>query len=209
MILAALTYDDFYYFFTAIIMVFLALLLFFIFGWWINRREVGYSPYTEHPLRRAIGIPYMTRERVYRYLFEHQDGDNRMFDLDQAAICRETGRMFPNAWTWYGSSTVDWNFIQKRYPGHFVSWGSLTDVQKFSIIDKHDSLEGFQTEFSSPTPSPRNVEDAYIRMKPGPLYVDMDTTVLMGWKGIPETDLEVLVVQKPIEKYLPGIHKKY
>ena len=33
--------------------------------------------------------------------------------------------------------------------------------------------------------------------RPGPLYVDIETKVLLGWKVVPGTDLEVLIVQKP------------
>ena len=132
-----------------------------------------------------------------------------MFDVTQAALCRDTGRLFPNALTWYGTLKVDWKFLRKRYPGNFVSWGSLSEFQQLKIRDKHGSLEGFQTEFSSPTPSPRAIEPEYAYKKPGPLYVDIDTSVLLGWKEVPETDLEVLIVQRPREIYIPGLHKKY
>ena len=133
--------------------------------------------------------------------------DNKFFDLNKAAICRTTGRIFPDSVTWYGAVEVDWNFLQKRYRGEYVSWGSLTEEQKTIIKERHLSLEGFQTKFSSPNPSPRFIEPEYAYTIPGPLYVDIRTGILLGWKCVPDTELEVLIVQKPFEKYLPGMTK--
>ena len=133
--------------------------------------------------------------------------DNKLFDLNKAAVCRMTGRIFPDAVTWYGAIDVDWDFLQKRHPGEYVSWGSLTEGQKTIIRERHLSLEGLQTEISSPTPSPRLVEPEYAHTVPGPLYVDIRTGILLGWKQVPDTELEVMIVQKPYETYLPGITK--
>ncbi|NGX43291.1 MAG: hypothetical protein K940chlam7_01586 [Chlamydiae bacterium] len=208
-LLAVLTYQDIVYFGAALSLVFLALSASFYFGWWMSRRSVCPCPYTGHPLRLGSDLRYYTIEKVLRFLYDMHDYNNRMFDLNHAAVCRETGRIFSEAITWYDRIKVDWNFLQKRYPGKFVSWGSLSVEQKVIIKDKHHSLKGFQTEFSSPTPSPRQIAPEYIYTKPGPLYVDIDTGVLLGWKIVPDTELEVLIVQKPVEEYLPGIHKKY
>ncbi|QLH35517.1 MAG: hypothetical protein HWD61_04665 [Parachlamydiaceae bacterium] len=89
--------------------------------------------------------------------------------------------------------------MQKRYPGKYVSWGSLSDEQKEIIRLSHHSLEGFQTEYSSSIPAPSQIEPMYANAVPGPLYVDLDTQILLGWKQVPLTDLEVLVVQNPKE----------
>jgi hypothetical protein len=94
---------------------------------------------------------------------------------------------------------VDWTFLQKRYPGHWVSWGSLSKEQQEAIRDVHESLGKFQTQESSPTPAPRAVEPEYAYTKPGPLYVDLETKILLGWQVVPGTDFEVLIVQKPIK----------
>lgn len=120
-----------------------------------------------------------------------------MFNLDKAALCRETGRLFPNAVTWYGTIKVDWTFLNKRYPGHYISWGSLSDYQQEIIRSAHETVEGFQTEYSSRRTAPSQVEPFYAMTVPGPLYVDLDTKVLLGWKCVPLTDLEVMIVQKP------------
>ena len=205
----ALTYQDYAYFFAILLFVFLALAASFIFGWWMSRREVAPSPYTGNPLRKGSDLRYLTIEKVLRFLYDMHDYDNRMFDLNRAAICRETGRIFPEAITWYGARKVDWDFLQKRYPGKFVSWGSLPEEQQLLIRDRHVSLEGFQIEYSSPTPVPRSIEPEYAYRKPGPLYVDVESGILLGWKCVPDTELEVLILQKPKEEYIPGIHKKY
>lgn len=167
------------------------------YGWWRSRSPHALSPYTGLPLRRASDISYFYTERIYRFLYYMKEFDNKIFDIKKAALCRETGRIFQDSITWYDSIDVDWTFLQKRYPGSYVSWGSLNSDQQEAIRNSHDSLEGFQTSFSSPTPSPRCVEPEYAFGKPGPLYVDIETKVLLGWKVVPDTELEVLIVQKP------------
>jgi hypothetical protein len=87
--------------------------------------------------------------------------------------------------------------LHKRYPGNYVSWGSLTSEQQKVIMESHHLFEGYQNEFSCPIPSPRLIEPEYSFTKPGPLYVDVDTKVLLGWKCVPDTEFEVLIVTKP------------
>lgn len=125
--------------------------------------------------------------------------DNRPFAIAKASYCRETGRIFPDSITWYGAIKVDWSFISKRYPGNFVSWGSLTRETKREITECHTPFIGYQTEESSPTASPRLVEPQYALTTPGPFYVDVATKVVMGWKVVPNTSLEVLIVQHPVK----------
>lgn len=209
MILAVITEETFTFFWLLLFLVLFSMAAVLFYNVWLNRTHTVPSPYSGQPLRRGTDIHWLTGEKVLRYLFDLHDYHNQLFNLNRAAYCRETGRIFPEAITWYGSVKVEWDFLQKRYPGHFVSWGSLTELQKITIIDKHESMEGFQTEFSSPTASPMKIEPFYADIKPGPLYVDVNSGVLLGWKCVPDTELEVLIVQKPIEKYLPGLHKKY
>jgi hypothetical protein len=184
---------------SVIILLTLCLLIFvFWLSWWVSQRGQGVSPYTGVPLRRATDLSYFATERVLRFMYDFKQYDNRIFKLNRAAYCRETGRIFTDCVTWIDSVKVDWNFLQKRYPGNYVSWGSLSIDQQRYIREAHHSLEGFQTEISSPSSSPRAIEPEYVYERPGPLYVDIQTKVLLGWKNIPSTDLEVLIVQKPI-----------
>lgn len=203
--LAVLDYYDVVFFSIAILLVFLLLIATCCFGYWLTHQRDSVSPYTGKPLRKTSDLSYFYMEMLLRYFYELNDYDNVLIDLSKAAFCRETGRVFPNALTWYDRINVNWNFLQKRLPGNYVSWGSLTDFQKEVIQDAHHVMEGFQTEFSSPTPSPRLIEKKYAYAKPGPLYVDLETKILMGWKSVPNTDLEVLIVQRPRGIFEPQI----
>lgn len=202
--LAAVSSRDTALFALLVILVVLALLGLFLFGIWKQKRPPCLSPYSRQPLQPASGMSYEAAGRVLRFLYNMHQYDNRIFDLSRAAICRETGRIFPDAVNWYNAIRVDWGFLQKRYPGEYVSWGCLTDDQKMAVAALHDSLEGFQTEFSSPNPQPRAIEAKYALAKPGPLYVDIRTNVLLGWKIVPGTELEVMVVQKPVHVIMPS-----
>jgi hypothetical protein len=197
-ILATVDTYDVAVFAIIVLLVFFGLIIWFIANIIINRRVTSPSPYTNLPLRRGSEIPYMVAEKVLRFMYDMYQYDNRIFDVRKAALCRETGRLFPHALTWYGTIDVDWTFLQKRYPGNYVSWGSLSPEQQEIIKSMHDPLDGYQTEYSCPKPQPRAVERKYAFYKPGPLYVDLDTKVLLGWKCVPDTDLEVLIVQKPV-----------
>lgn len=175
----------------------------FAVGWWFHTRKDSMSPYTGNPLRRGEYLSFYAKEQILRFVYEHHSYDNPMFKINQAALCRETGRLFPKALTWYGILYVDWNFIQKRRRGHYVSWGSLTYEQQLNLRRLHGSLKGYQTEMSSSRPSPRELEPKYVFIKPGPLYVDIDTHTVVGWKCVPGTDYEVLIVQRPPTLILP------
>jgi hypothetical protein len=172
----------------------------FWFGWWISQRSRGLSPYTGIPLRKASDLSFFTTEKIFQFLLSIHQYDNRIFKLNRAAFCRETGRVFQDCINWFDIIHVDWNFLTKRHPGYYISWGSLTHELQKEIRDAHDSLEGFQTAYSSPSPAPRMIEPEYAYTKPGPLYVDIQTKILIGWKVVPGTDLEVLIVKKPLNE---------
>lgn len=163
----------------------------------MQNRQRTLSPYTGLPLRRAVELSYDSIEKINRFMTGFSQYDNRAFPIKRAAFCRETSRVFSYAITWFGEISIGWDFLQKRYPGHWVSWGSLSLIQQEAIREVHQSLEGFQTEFSSSAAAPRFIEDQYAYIKPGPLYVDIETKIVLGWKKVPGTDLEVLIVQKP------------
>src|SRR5690606_38458979 len=107
------------------------------------------------------------------------------------------GRVFPDSISFLGKGQVGWDFLRKRHQGNWVSWGSLSKDHQREIEEAHSSLEGFQTDISSPHARPRDIGPDYVFAKPGPLYVDIETKELLGWKEVPNTRLEVLIVQKP------------
>lgn len=193
----AVSSSDVIFFSVSILIVFVLLFALFCFGWWLSRLTGSVSPYSGFPLRRASDISSESTMKTLKYLYRLYQYDNRLIDFNKAAVCRETGRIFPDCVTWYDVIKVDWSFLQKRYPGNWVSWGSLTSEQQEYIRAAHDGLSGFQTIYSSPNPSPRAIEPLYVYEKPGPLYVDLETKILLGWKCVPDTGLEVLIVQKP------------
>lgn len=200
-LIAEISRQEVVFFSFALLISFIFLLVASFFGYWLRNQPPSISPYTKYPLRMGSDLPYDSVERILRFLYNYHEYDNRMFDLRKAAYCRDTGRIFPDAITWYGAIKVDWSFLQKRYPGVYVSWGSLTELQQENIRESHHSLDGFEIEFSSPQPLPRMIESDYALSKPGPLYVDIETKVLLGWKIVPDTDFEVLIVQKPKELF--------
>lgn len=198
MLLAAATTGDFFILVVAFMAV-VALLAFLTwFGWVMTWKKVDNSPYTGLPLRYGREIGYYNSEKIYRYLYDMKQYDNRIFDLKKASFCRDTLRIFPDSVNWLDAIRVDWNFLQKRMKGNYVSWGSLTREQQADIRKRHDSMLEFQTEYSSPTVQPKLVEPEYVLSKPGPLYVDITTGTLVGWQIVPGTDFEVLVIQKPL-----------
>lgn len=183
-------------------LVLAGLIFYFYHNFWRVDLKSGLSPYTGMPVRPARELTYYTKDKIYAYLRGLAEYENRPFDFDQAALCRDTGRIFPDCATWLGGYSLDWSFLRKRYKGNFVSWGSLTEERKKEIKKMHDPLDGYQVLFSSKNPSPRHVEEDFALMKPGPLYVDPDTGVFLGWKIVPDTELEVMIVQKPRKTHM-------
>lgn len=199
MILGVLTDADIFLFWVIFAAVLGTLAFLSWFSWKLSHRNIDPCPYTGLPLRRGSDISEYAADRIYRYLKNLEEYDNKIFDLKKASYCPETGRIFPNSITWLESIRVDWSFIQKRYKGHYVSWGSLTQEQQNAVRREHASLSGFNTEFSCGVPQPRLIEPEYAYARPGPLYVDVNTHVLLGWRQVPNTDYEVLIVQKPLK----------
>ncbi len=183
----------------AIMTTFIILFAVFWYTWQSFRQVNGVSPYTGTPLRKATEIPYYSMERVFRYLNSYHQYDNQIFLIKRSMFCRDTGRIFQNTVSWLGIAKVDWSFLIKRYPGYYVSWGSLTTEQQRYIQEAHETLDGFQTESSCPFPLPKEITPEYVYTKPGPLYVDFSSKILLGWKVVPGTDLEILIVQKPVK----------
>lgn len=184
------------------------LIVYFFYSFIAHNRRGDVSPYSGMPLRPAKEMTYATQDKVNHYLMGLHDFDNRPIDFSKSSFCRETGRIFPHSITWSGAIKLDWSFIKKRYPGNFVSWGSLSEDKKKAIEAVHTNLFEFQREISSKNPSPRLIEEEIALAKPGPLYVDPETRVLMGWKQVPDTDLELLIIQKPISIKLLNLDQK-
>lgn len=166
-------------------------------GWWISSRQGSLSPYSHKPMGRGEDLAYSAVERVSSFLDKLEQSDNRPFAMKYAAFCRQTGRIFPSSRSLFGWIRIRKNFLNHRYDRPWVSWGSLSPLEQGEVRRCHDSLDGFQTEVSCPRPRPEDIDAYYSMVKPGPLYVDLSSKELLGWKRIPGTQLEVLIVQHP------------
>lgn len=167
-------------------------------GWWWTHRRGCVSPYSGKTLRRGQDLAFSATTKVMAYLNTFEDVENPTFDVRFAAVCPATGRIFPDCVNIFGGIRVDWGFIKRRAPGDWVSWGSLSKTQQDYILYRHEGgLHHFQTGDSCLNARPRDVDEYHALLKPGPLYVDVAAGLVMGWKLVPGTDLEVLVVQKP------------
>ena len=168
---------------------------------WIGWKEESIrgdrSPYSKSPMLLGMDIARTMANMVNAFLAEHPAEDNPKINFELASYCSETGRIFPNCVTSSERIHLSWDFLSARASGTFVSWGSLSEEERGVIKLLHDSLEGFQTEKSSKKLRPQDVEEEYVKLSPGPLYIDRRTRVLMGWKRVPGTRFEVLIVQRP------------
>lgn len=178
--------------------IFAVLLLLLWLTWSKEGKRGSVSPYTGSKMRFGVDIAKSIQMYVQAFLQDEQQPENPPIDFTTAAVCSDTGRIFPNCVTPGEHVVLDWEFIKKRVDGVFISWGALSEHEQAVIKLLHGTVEGFQTEQSSQQIRPEKVEREYARLAPGPLYVDRKTKILVGWKKVPGTTFEVLVVQKPM-----------
>lgn len=175
----------------------LCLMLFMLwFGWWASQKRGSRSPYSGCPMMFGVDLPISVGKRINDFLGSFDPTDNPQIDLPFAAICRETKRVFPKC-VIKGFVSLSWRFLKDRCAGTWISWGSLTETQKAYFKLHHISLEGFQTGDSSQNRLPEHVGSYHALLKPGPLYVDLQTKKAMGWRMVPDTEFEVLIVKRP------------
>jgi len=181
--------------------VLVALLLFLVFIFWIGWKREGVRgdrcPYCKRSLRLGTDVARSLAAIVNAFIFEESQLENPPIDFASASYCSLTGRIYPNTVDEKERITLSWDFLRRRWSGTFISWGALSEEERGVVRLLHGSLEGFQTESSSHQPSPELVEVEFSELAPGPLYIDRKTKVVMGWKKVPGTYFEVLVVQQP------------
>jgi hypothetical protein len=170
---------------------------------WNNWRKEGVRGdlclYSGRPMRLGVDIARSMADYINEFLKTLPNAsDNPPIDMTKAAFCPVTGRIFPDCVSSSERINLGWDFLSKRCPGTFVSWGSLPEHERGELKLLHSSFDGFQTEKSSPLPRPQNIDEQYALLAPGPLYVDRVKKVVIGWKKVPGTYFEVLVVQRPV-----------
>lgn len=166
-------------------------------GWKKEGRRGDVCPYTKEKMCLGADVARSLMMYVNAFLQEQQVGDNPAIDFSRAAYCPKTGRIFTDCVGSNEQISLSWDFLRRRCKGTFVSWGALSEEERGVLKLLHDSVEGFQTESSSKNLRPESVEEEFALLSPGPLYVDRTARVLMGWKKVPGTYFEVLVVQRP------------
>ncbi len=167
-------------------------------GWYVAKTRGSLSPYTKLPMALGTDIAPSIRRFVDSFLESHSQPENPPIDFTKAAICPKTGRIFTNCVSKKEIIRLDWSFLQKRYPGNYVSWGCLSESEQAQIRLCHETMAGFQTATSCWKPLPKDIDAYYAMTKPGPLYVDRATKILLGWKQVHGTEFEVLIVQPPL-----------
>ena len=148
-------------------------------------------------MRLGIDVARSMTCMVDVFMQDQPQPENPKIDFAAAAYCPATGRIFPNCVGPNEQVTLTWDFLSHRHKGTYVSWGSLSEEEQGILKLLHGSLEGYQTEKSSKRFRPEDVEEEFCSLAPGPLYVDRKEKVVIGWKKVPGTHFEVLVVQRP------------
>ena len=181
--------------------LFLAAIFFVLWlGWWLTNRKGSKSPYSQNQLRYGEDLSYFALQRIQEFIITLQQPENSIKHLKNSAICQDTGRVFFNVLDFFGVVRLKKDFLSTRYPGNYVSWGSLTEDEKKYIASCHTSMKGFQVESSSTHYDPLQIDSYHATLKPGPLYVDKAARILLGWQSVPGTALEILVIQFPKEE---------
>ncbi len=158
-----------------------AIALFFVIGWYFCIRSGSRSPFTGQPFCKGRDLPYPSACNVYTFLQEYESPLNPLFSLHTSAVCRDTGRIFPNSLNTFGVIKVSKNYLNQRMKASWVSWDKLDEEDKQRVQLAHTSLEDFSLEEKSS------------------LFLDPESLILIGWRSVPNTELAVLQVQQPNE----------
>ena len=167
------------------------------FSWKKEKIRGNTCPYCKEPMCLGIDVARSMTNMVDVFMEDQPQPENPKIDFALAAYCPVTGRIFPNCIGPNEQVMLAWDFLNKRHKGAYVSWGALSEEERGILKLLHGSLEGFQTEQSSNQHRPEDVEEEFSSLAPGPLYVDRKERVVIGWKKVPGTHFEVLVVQRP------------
>ena len=107
-------------------------------GWWVSKKRGSLSPYAKKPMMLGVDIAPSMIRFVDEFLLDHPQPDNPPIDFKTAAICPETGRIFPNCVKRGEIVRLDWSFLRKRFPGNYVSWGSLSELEQGTLRMLHE-----------------------------------------------------------------------
>ena len=156
---------------------------------WGNRvfsgEQRGKSPYGNFSSLRKVEDLQFEQFSLAELYLQKLGPKQRKWNLEKALVCEQTGRIFPSIAKKWIRFSVSKTFLSNLYPGKWVIWENLGERQKEHVMKTHQSLKGYNLSYQNPF------------AKPGPLYVDLNSGSLLGWKCVQETDLEVIVFQAP------------
>src|SRR6185295_10132738 len=98
-------------FFASIVFICVMMVGLLWFGWWVARTRGSLSPYTKQPLMLGVDLPVSIGHHIEEYVKSLQQPENKPFEYSKAAICRSTGRIFPNAVKRGEMIQLDWSFL--------------------------------------------------------------------------------------------------
>lgn len=183
--------------FLLLLALFAFMYLFVFVGWRKTHRKGSLCPYAGVPLVYAKDLPASSRQIIDHTLAQYSAELNPPIDWSLAAICTKTGRLFTQCVAVSGTIYLDWNFLKKRAPGEWVSWGALTPEHQGEIYSLYRDMSFYQTDLCSPDAQPSRTNSFYAMTRPGPLYVNPHTNELLGWVSVPDTSYEILIHSRP------------
>lgn len=176
----------------------LLLFSFWYVGWrllWQGRKTK--SPFSHYEyLMPAEQLHFTAMQYVHQFLQNHPYSQMKV-DLTSTLVCRKTGRIFSCDTKCRRTMKSAECYLMQHYSGVLVPWSTLNQEQKQNFVARHSCLKHFQLH-----PSGANTAFSYsdwtsADMKPGPLFVDLEAGVAVGWQCIPHTNLEIIIVQPP------------
>lgn len=195
--LSSLTFDFFLWF---ILGLFFFIGIYFLFIIILQNNLLsnkGKSPFSGLPLRKGGELSFFAEKKLHEFYMSLPRHFNQTPKLDKSTICTSTGRIFPNSISKFGATSNPKDIFLNYPKGDYILWQELSDPLKKTIIENHDSIKGFQINQLPKYTKEQPLNHKFAHIKPGPLFVDLKTKALLGWKEIPETNLETLVYQPP------------
>ncbi len=153
------------------------LLAVFGLGWYVTNRQGARSPFSGKPMIRGHDLTFEAVARLRTHLGKAPQPENPDFQWTHSVVCRETGRVFTDVVNRWGVARVSSNYLKRRYPGTYTPWTALQPSERQAVLARHPQGIG-----------------AY---ELDGLYVDLTTKTLLGWQRVPETGLQILIVNKP------------
>ncbi len=154
----------------------LALFSFFALGYFFCNRRGARSPFSGKAMRHGKEFSFEAVSKVLAFLEAENDKDNLPFDLEKAAICEETGRIFPDALNAFEVVKLKKPYTKHFYKAKMEALENLSEKEQMDLRENCDNFSFFSKNSS--------------------IFVDREKGNILAWKKIPETALELMLVKK-------------